>query len=87
MDNVVEGDGNYIILRRIRHIKNLKNRYKMLNIFFSYVYNISVRYGREGYCYYWCMMYSICLLNKYFADIYESYCFKRLIYSRSSIFL
>lgn len=34
MDNVVEGDGNYIILRRIRHIKNFKNRYKMLNIFF-----------------------------------------------------
>lgn len=34
MDNVVLGDGYYMILRRIRHIKNLKNRYKMLNIFF-----------------------------------------------------
>lgn len=87
MDNVVLGDGYYIILRRIRHIKNLKNRYKNVKHIFSYVYNISVRYGREGYCYYWCMMYSICLLNKYFADISESYCFKLLIYSRSSIFL
>lgn len=34
MDNVVEGDGYYMILRRIRHIKNFLNRYKMLNIFF-----------------------------------------------------
>lgn len=30
MDNVVLGDGYYMI----RLIKNLKNRYKMLNIFF-----------------------------------------------------